>query len=169
MEKAASMRLNEVFAALNASPDGLTTEEAKSRLKKYGFNTLVEKKATPFSYKFLAHFKDLFGVLLLFASALSAISGLWELSLIILGVVLLNIFFSLFQEARMPVPKLVKNGIYSHFALLTCSLFPFAVQAPRSDLNARKGIKTIFYHFRNKHARIYFMMLKAWKKLQIRL
>jgi magnesium-transporting ATPase (P-type) len=94
------MHLNEVFNALNASPEGLTTEEAKSRLKKYGFNTLVEKKATPFSYKFLAHFKDLFGVLLLFASVLSAISGLWELSLIILGVVLLNILFSLFQEAR---------------------------------------------------------------------
>jgi Ca2+-transporting ATPase len=94
------MHLNEVFNALNASPEGLTTEEAKSRLRKYGFNTLVEKKATPFSYKFLAHFKDLFGVLLLFASILAAISQQWELSLIILGVVLLNIFFSLFQESR---------------------------------------------------------------------
>ncbi|MBM4400913.1 MAG: cation-transporting P-type ATPase, partial [Crenarchaeota archaeon] len=100
MEKAASMRLNEVFGALNASPDGLTTEEAKTRLKKYGFNTLVEKKTTSVSYKFLAHFKDLFGILLLFASVLSAVSGLWQLSLIILGVVLLNIFFSLFQESR---------------------------------------------------------------------
>jgi magnesium-transporting ATPase (P-type) len=99
LEKAASMRLNEVFDALIASPEGLTTEKAKSRLKKYGFNTLVEKKATPFSYKFLAHFKDLFGVLLLFASVLSAIGGMPELSLIILGVVLINIFFSLFQES----------------------------------------------------------------------
>jgi Ca2+-transporting ATPase len=94
------MRLNKVFDALNASPDGLTTKEAKTRLKKYGFNTLVEKKTTSFSYKFLAHFKDLFGILLLFASVLSAISGLWQLSLIILGIVLLNIFFSLFQESR---------------------------------------------------------------------
>jgi magnesium-transporting ATPase (P-type) len=42
----------------------------------------------------------LFGVLLLFASILSAISGNIELALIILGVVLINIFFSLFQEAR---------------------------------------------------------------------
>jgi potassium/sodium efflux P-type ATPase len=100
LEKAISMNLNEVFDALNTSLEGLTTEEAKSRLKKYGLNTLVEKKAAPLSYKFLAHFKDLFGVLLLFASALAAISQQWELSLIILGVVLLNIFFSLFQEAR---------------------------------------------------------------------
>jgi Ca2+-transporting ATPase len=100
LEKAASMRLKEVFDALDASPNGLTTDEAQTRLKKYGFNTLVEKKSRGFSYKFLSHFKDLFGVLLLFASALSAVSGLWQLSLIILGVVLLNIFFSLFQESR---------------------------------------------------------------------
>jgi Ca2+-transporting ATPase len=94
------MRLKEVFDALDASPNGLTTEEAKTRLKKYGFNTLVEKKNRRFTYKLLSHFKDLFGVLLLFASVLSAISGLWQLSLIILGVVLLNIFLSLFQESR---------------------------------------------------------------------
>jgi len=94
------MRLKEVFDALDASPNGLTTEEAQTRLRKHGFNTLVEKKSRGFSYKFLSHFKDLFGVLLLFASALSAISGLWQLSLIILSVVLLNIFFSLFQESR---------------------------------------------------------------------
>jgi len=94
------MRLKEVFDALDASPKGLTTEEAQARLKKHGFNTLVEKKSRRLSRKLLFHFKDLFGVLLLFASVLSAISGLWQLSLIILGVVLLNIFFSLFQEAR---------------------------------------------------------------------
>ncbi|MCW4044448.1 MAG: cation-transporting P-type ATPase [Candidatus Bathyarchaeota archaeon] len=100
MEKAASMRLKELFDTLHVSIAGLTSEEAKLRLKKHGFNTLVEKKATPFSYKFLVHFKDLFGILLLFASVLSAVSGMWELSLIILSVVLINIFFSLFQEAR---------------------------------------------------------------------
>jgi len=100
LEKVASMRLKELLDTLNVSPEGLTTEEAKLRLKKHGFNTLVEKKATPFTYKFIAHFKDLFGILLLFASVLSAVSSMWELSLIILGVVLINIFFSLFQEAR---------------------------------------------------------------------
>jgi hypothetical protein len=34
LEKAASMRLKEVFDALDAPPDGLTTEETKTRLKK---------------------------------------------------------------------------------------------------------------------------------------
>ena len=100
MEKAASMHINEVFDALNASPNGLTTEEAEARLKKYGLNTLVEKKQVSFFYKFIVHFKDLFGILLLSASVLSVIGGMPELSLIILGVVLINIFFSLFQESR---------------------------------------------------------------------
>ncbi|MCX8150612.1 MAG: cation-transporting P-type ATPase [Candidatus Bathyarchaeota archaeon] len=100
MEKAASMQLDEVLRDLNTSPTGLSSEEAKLRLKKYGFNTLVEKRQTPFVYKFIKHFRDLFGILLLFASALSAISGNPELSIIILAVVFVNIFFSLFQESR---------------------------------------------------------------------
>jgi len=100
LEKVASMRLIEVFDALDASPKGLTTQEAKTRLNKHGFNTLVEKKNQRFLHKLLSQFKDLFGVLLLFASVLSAVSGLLQLSLIILGVVLLNIFLSLFQESR---------------------------------------------------------------------
>ncbi len=100
MEKAASLPLDEVFKDLDTSPNGLTSEEAKARLKKYGFNTLYEKKQAPLLYKFIKHFKDLFGILLLFASALSAISGSPELALIILAVVFVNIFVSLFQESR---------------------------------------------------------------------
>lgn len=100
MEKAASMPIDDVFTALGTSPNGLTSEEAKARLKKYGPNILVEKRQTPLFYKFIRHFRDLFGILLLFASALSAISGSVELSIIILGVVFMNILLSLFQEAR---------------------------------------------------------------------
>lgn len=94
------MPVNEVFENLNASPNGLTSEEAKTRLKKYGLNMLFEKRQTPFLYKFIKHFRDLFGILLLFASALSFIAGEVDLSLIILAVVFVNIFLSLFQEAR---------------------------------------------------------------------
>ncbi len=64
------------------------------------FKHLLKRSKHPFFYKFITHFKDLFGILLLFASLLSAIGGMWQLSLIILGVVLVNTFFSLFQEWR---------------------------------------------------------------------
>lgn len=100
MEKAASMLLDELFNALNTNASGLTTEEAKVRLKKYGFNMLVEKKQFSILYKLPVHFKDLFGVLLLVASVLAAIGGMPELSIGILGVVFINIFFSLLQESR---------------------------------------------------------------------
>jgi magnesium-transporting ATPase (P-type) len=100
LEKAASRNINEVFEDLKTSAEGLTSDEAKARLKKYGPNMLVEKRQTPLLLKFIRHFRDLFGILLLVASFLSFISGSPELSLIILAVVLMNIFFSLFQESR---------------------------------------------------------------------
>ena len=44
MEKAASMPIDKVFDDLNTSENGLTSEEAKLRLKKYGYNKLSEKR-----------------------------------------------------------------------------------------------------------------------------
>ncbi|MGE5533023.1 MAG: cation-translocating P-type ATPase [Ignavibacteria bacterium] len=100
MEKAASLPINEVFNGLNSSENGLTSEEAKLRLKKYGYNKLSEKRQIPLINKFIRHLKDLFGILLLVAAVLSYISGSPELALIILAVVFVNIFVSIFQESR---------------------------------------------------------------------
>jgi hypothetical protein len=44
----------------------------------------------------------------------------------------------------MLVPNLVKNGIYSYFALPDSFWFPFGSYASKSDLNLRNGLKTIF-------------------------
>jgi magnesium-transporting ATPase (P-type) len=100
LEKAASMPIDEVFDDLKTNPNGLTSEEAKLRLKKYGQNKLLEKRQIPFIHKFISHLRDLFGILLLVASILSYISGSPELALIILAVVFVNIFVSMFQESR---------------------------------------------------------------------
>ena len=100
MKDVTSLHVKEVFETLETSPNGLSIGEAEKRFGKYGSNELVEKKRIPVAYKFLAHLKDLFSILLLFASLLSAVGGMWQLSFIILIVVLLNTFFSLFQEWR---------------------------------------------------------------------
>ena len=100
MEKAASMPIDKVFDELKTSENGLTSEEAKLRLKKYGYNRLSEKRQIPFVHKFIKHLRDLFGILLLVAAILSYISGSPELALIILAVVFVNIFVSMFQESR---------------------------------------------------------------------
>jgi P-type Ca2+ transporter type 2C len=102
LEKAASLPIDKVFDDLNTSEKGLTSQEAKLRLKKYGYNRLSEKRQIPFIHKFITHFKDLFGILLLVAAALSFIStpDNPSLGLIILAVVFVNIFVSIFQESR---------------------------------------------------------------------
>lgn len=102
MEKAASRHINEVFVDLITSEDGLTSQEAKLRLKKYGYNKLSEKRQIPFVKKFFRHLRDLFGILLLVAAVLSFIStpDNPSLGIIILGVVFVNIFVSMFQESR---------------------------------------------------------------------
>ena len=75
-------------------------KKRKLRLKKYGYNKLTERRQLPFIYKFIKHLRDLFGILLIFASVLAYISGSPELSIIIIAVVFVNIFVSIFQESR---------------------------------------------------------------------
>jgi potassium/sodium efflux P-type ATPase len=95
----ASLRPKEVFGSLETSPQGLNTPEAAKRLAKHGLNMLVEKKRTSVAFKFVLQLKDLFSLLLLFASILATFVD-WGLGIIILGVVLVNTIFSLFQEWR---------------------------------------------------------------------
>ncbi len=94
------MPIEKVLEDLGTSQDGLSSAEAKLRLKKYGYNKLTEKRQLPFIHKFISHFKDLFGILLIIAAILSAASGNIELAFIILAVVFVNIFVSIFQESR---------------------------------------------------------------------
>jgi Ca2+-transporting ATPase len=100
LKDAATLHIKEVFEVFKTSPQGLTTEEANKRLVEHGANTLVEKRRASVAYKFLLQLRDLFGVLLLFASLLAALGGMPELSIVILAVVLINAVFSLFQEWR---------------------------------------------------------------------
>ena len=99
MKDPATMHVNEVFESLQSSASGLSMEEAKKRLVTYGPNVLVEKKHVSIIYRFAANLKDLFSVLLLFASLLALFVD-WKMSIIILAVVLVNTVFSLFQEWR---------------------------------------------------------------------
>lgn len=107
MKDVACLRVRELLEILETSPQGLSSGEAANRLTKYGPNTLVAKKRVPIAFKFLLHLKDLFSILLLFASVLAAVGGvlesnanMFELSFVILLVVLINTLFSLFQEWR---------------------------------------------------------------------
>jgi len=63
---------------LNANENGLTSEEVEARRKTYGYNELKEKKRRTALQMFLGEFKDIFILLLLAATVLSAGIGYYE-------------------------------------------------------------------------------------------
>jgi Ca2+-transporting ATPase len=67
-----------VLQSLKTSLKGLSIEEAKKRLAQYGYNELVEKKKRTALQMFLGEFKDIFIMLLVVATILSAVIGYYE-------------------------------------------------------------------------------------------
>jgi len=73
-----AMDSSEVLQKLGAKPEGLTGQEAKERLAKFGYNELMERRRRTALQMFLGEFKDVFVLLLLAASVLSAFVGYYE-------------------------------------------------------------------------------------------
>lgn len=71
---------DEVMRALNVAHEGLSSQEAQERLKRYGYNELVEKKRRTALQMFLEEFKDIFILLLIFATIASVLIGYYDLS-----------------------------------------------------------------------------------------
>ena len=98
----------QVLAALDSDPHrGLSVEEARIRLQRYGRNELAAEKPVPAWKKFLMQFQDALVILLLGATAISA--GLWLYerdtalpyeAIAIFAIVLLNAVMGYIQESR---------------------------------------------------------------------
>jgi Ca2+-transporting ATPase len=71
--------IDEVSRDLNVTGEGLTSQDAQERLKKYGYNELQEKKKRTALHMFLDEFKDIFILLLIAATIFSGIIGYYEL------------------------------------------------------------------------------------------
>jgi Ca2+-transporting ATPase len=71
--------LDEVMADLETTSKGLTTQQAQERLKKYGANELVAKKRRTPLRMFLDEFKDIFILLLIAATLISAVIGYYDI------------------------------------------------------------------------------------------
>jgi len=71
--------VDDVLYELGSSREGLTSQEAQERLRKYGYNELVEKKRRSALRMFLGEFKDVFILLLIAATIFSGIIGYYEL------------------------------------------------------------------------------------------
>lgn len=91
----------EVLRELNVNPDtGLTKEEAKARLEKYGENKLKGKPKKSLISLFFAQLKDMLIYVLLGAAAITIVIGEYVDAVIILLVVVLNAVIGVIQEYK---------------------------------------------------------------------
>src|SRR5208337_2032526 len=82
---------------LNTTADGLTREEAASRLEKYGYNEIPEKKVSPV-LKFLSYFWGPIPWMIMLAAILSGVLQHWEDLAVILALLVMNAIVGFHEE-----------------------------------------------------------------------
>ena len=88
----------ELFQELQTTPQGLTDDEAKERLKRYGVNLLKPKKKSDALTLLLSQFKSPIILILLFAAVLSLFLHDPTDAMIILAIVLVSGLLGFWQE-----------------------------------------------------------------------
>lgn len=88
----------DVLQDLHSTTKGLTEAEAGKRLREFGENAIRKQKKTTQFVMFLNQFKSPIIVILIAATAISAATGDWIDSLIILAIILASAVLSFFQE-----------------------------------------------------------------------
>ena len=83
---------------LESSPAGLSENQVKARLEKYGENVLPRGKSVSRLTRFFKTLADIFSLLLLFASLLAFLGQSVELGVAILIIIFINSGFTLYQE-----------------------------------------------------------------------
>jgi len=91
---------SEVLKRLDVGKKGLNEEEAQQRLKKFGYNELIEAKRTTALQIFLNQFKDIFVIMLIIATGISFAIGEAVDALTIAAIVVLNSIVGFVQEYR---------------------------------------------------------------------
>ncbi|MEG2440167.1 MAG: calcium-translocating P-type ATPase, PMCA-type [Acetivibrio sp.] len=117
-----------------SSKNGLSTREAASRLKLYGYNRLKEEKSTPLLLHFFHQFADFMIMILIFAALVSFfISYLQGHTnyidpLIIFAIIILNAVIGTMQETKAekslealkklasPTAKVIRDGILKNIS-----------------------------------------------------
>ena len=97
--------IEDVLTNLQTSENGLSVEEAKARLNRYGLNKLKETNKKSKLAKFIDQFKDMMIFILIIAAVFSGISSYlnnepYTDTIVIIAVILINAIMGFVQEMK---------------------------------------------------------------------
>lgn len=90
----------QVVHALKSSADGLSDEEARSRLQKYGKNELQKKKKKTISKMLVEQITDVMVLILVGAAVLSMLLGEWAEAIVIFTIIVVDAVIGVIQENK---------------------------------------------------------------------
>ncbi len=114
--------IDDAFEAFGSSNEGISPEEAKSRLDRYGPNQLQERKKTSAWMRLLRQFHNPLIYVLLATAGATAVLQHWVDTGVILGVVIINAIIGFIQESKAeqaidslkemlaPMAVVIRNG-----------------------------------------------------------
>jgi len=95
-----SLTIDATLEKLSTSEEGLSKEEAESRLEKYGENKLPEAQTRSALMRFLLQFHNVLIYVLLIAAVITALLDHWLDTWVILAVVIINALIGYIQEGK---------------------------------------------------------------------
>jgi len=96
-----ALTAEEVAARLDVDPaQGLTVEEARTRLATWGPNALAEAKAEPVWRRFLKHYTEYMQIVLVVAAVVSVLIGEWGTAIGLAVLTLFNAWLAYHQEGQ---------------------------------------------------------------------
>ncbi len=95
-----SINTDEILKEFNSSLSGLDESQVSLNREKYGENRLEEKKQKSLIEIFIDQFKDLLVIILIFAAVISAATGNFESTAVIIGVLILNAVLGTVQTVK---------------------------------------------------------------------
>jgi Ca2+-transporting ATPase len=99
LEKVWQLKKEEILSLLKTDIEkGLSKEEAKERLKIYGFNELPEKKQKSIFLRIYEQIKSFLVLILIFSAIISIFLGELIDSIAIIAIVIINAFIGIYQE-----------------------------------------------------------------------
>ncbi len=122
--------IGEVFRELDSSERGLSEEEAKKRLEKYGFNELKEAKKKSRLKIFLRQFRSFLIWILIAAVVISAVIGDYVESIVVLVILFVNAVIGFLQEYRAEKAMEALKRL--------ASLKASVLRGTRKEINARE-------------------------------